>query len=65
MVEATPARLSCSGAAMVKLCTEVLDEHTPQWAPRRTHVDDPRSGPWGFRTGPPSRTLVPSYKLPG
>ena len=44
MVEATPTRLSCSGAAMVKLCTEVLDEHTPQWAPRRTHVDDPRSG---------------------
>ena len=27
MVEATPTRLSCSGAAMVKLCTEVLDEH--------------------------------------
>ena len=27
MVEATPARLSCSGAAMAKLCTEVLDEH--------------------------------------
>ena len=58
MVEATPARLSCSGAAMVKLCTEVLDEHTPHVGP---HVDDPRSGPWGFRTGPPSRTLVPSY----
>ena len=29
MVEVAPTRLSCSGAAMVKLCTEVLDEHTP------------------------------------
>ena len=36
MVEATPARLSCSGAAMVKLCTEVLDEHTPHVGRGRT-----------------------------
>ena len=59
-MEATPARLSCSGAAMVNLCTEVLDEHTPHVGPTWT-TRDPRSGPWGFRTGPPSRTLVPSY----
>ena len=36
MVGATPTRLSCSGAAMVKLCTEVLDEHTPHVGPTWT-----------------------------
>ena len=36
MVEATTARLSCSGAAMVKLCTEVLDEPTPHVGPTWT-----------------------------
>ena len=46
MVEATPTRLSCSGAAMVKLCTEVLDEHnaadaTPLEVPRVNYPTHP------------------------
>ena len=50
MVEATPTRLSCSGAAMVKLCTEVLDEHTP-------HVG-PRGRPTKWALGFPHRSAV-------
>ena len=43
---ATPTRLSCSGAAMVKLCTEVLDEHnaadaTPLEVPRVNYPTHP------------------------
>ena len=53
MVEATPTRLSCSGAAMVKLCTEVPGRAYP---PRRTHVDDPRFTKWAL--GFPHRSAV-------
>ena len=44
MVEATPTRLSCSGAAMVKLCTEVLDEHNAAAATLRDVMQQHRDG---------------------